>query len=94
MLENAGTGISVGSREDDLSYFSCDGECYGSVYGSCALASSNARTVAEVCSDPREAHRPFAVIIPYGSGRIACVGAIHIGSAPAYFSISSASVRS
>lgn len=74
MLENAGIDISVGSKESDLSYFSGDGECYGSVYGACALASSNARTVAEVCSDPRDARRPFAVIIPYGSGRIACVG--------------------
>ncbi|MBR5258794.1 MAG: hypothetical protein IKV51_07595 [Clostridia bacterium] len=75
MLERAGVDISVGEIENGFACFTCDMECYGSVYGSCALSSLCGSTVAECCPDPREAHRPFAVVIPCGKGRIACVGA-------------------
>ncbi|MCR4622041.1 MAG: hypothetical protein K5663_08160 [Clostridiales bacterium] len=80
MLEEAGIDIHVSKRTDELICFSCDGECYGSVYGSSRLSSSACRVFAESCLDPRRKHDPFALILPYGNGRIACVGA-DIGSA-------------
>ena len=56
-------------------YFTLDGVYFGGVMGPVEIHSENCENVAQLCFNERCERRPFAVIIPWGKGKIAAVGA-------------------
>ena len=71
------TGAPFGTEtySKDMRLFSMDGEEFAAVYGSCAVKAQGAEQLAGLYSDERAEPEPFALICPYGKGRIACIGA-------------------
>lgn len=56
-------------------YFTLDGELFGGVMNPVEIHCEECETVASLCYNERSERHPFAVIIPWGKGKIAAIGA-------------------
>ncbi len=62
------------NEPDAQRYFTMDGESFGGVLYPVEIEAEGAEMIASTCYDYRGLKHPYAVIIPYGKGKIAAIG--------------------
>ncbi|MBR4235189.1 MAG: hypothetical protein IKR85_03910 [Clostridia bacterium] len=80
LFENAGAPFKTGSICDQTSYFTLDGSSFASVSSYVPIIAESGDVAAWASEDERAQKYPFAVIMPFGKGKLCAVGA-DIGTA-------------